>query len=504
MYGQEGRMDAGPADVAQIDVGPHEHAGAITVGRPFEAPFGWSVLRRPRIAVPLGPCLFAIDVIALCLASVLALAQSGARLEAAPTLLVLPLATIVALGARGAYSRAPRLTPFSGNGPALTAVTVAGMLAVTAEQVRQPDEPASAAVIVAWLFALGLLTAGRGAVGAVAHVARVRGRAATPTLIVGAGEIGVRIAERLLVRPDHGLRPIGFLDDDPPPTDATGGRRLPVLGGLGDIADVVTTAGVEHVVIAFSAAPDRDLRTVVQECAKRNVGVSLVPRLFESVNHRSAYEALGGLPVVTLRATDPRGWRFAVKHAFDRVAAAAALLAFAPLAGVIALAVKLSSPGPVVFAQVRVGRDGQIFRMLKFRTMREGEVETSVVLPPGVAPGGVEGDDRRTKVGRFLRRTSLDELPQLVNVLRGHMSLVGPRPERPQFVDQFALALSRYDERHRVRSGVTGLSQVRGLRGQTPIAERVELDNYYIEHWSFGLDIKLMLLTLVAILRSGE
>jgi lipopolysaccharide/colanic/teichoic acid biosynthesis glycosyltransferase len=163
--------------------------------------------------------------------------------------------------------------------------------------------------------------------------------------------------------------------------------------------------------------------------------------------------------------------------------------------------VRLSSPGPIFFRQPRVGRDGRVFDCLKFRTMREPtDSFADFKLKDGAAPGGVEGADRRTTIGRFLRSTSLDELPQLINVLKGEMSLVGPRPERPVFVELFDMQIRRYGERHRVRAGMTGWAQVHGLRGQTSIADRVEWDNYYIENWSLALDLKILLMTLPAVL----
>jgi lipopolysaccharide/colanic/teichoic acid biosynthesis glycosyltransferase len=181
---------------------------------------------------------------------------------------------------------------------------------------------------------------------------------------------------------------------------------------------------------------------------------------------------------------------------------------------IAAVAVRLTSPGPAIFRQRRVGRDGKLFGLYKLRSMRvqrEGSPEADGVVggldflfPKDTAPGGVEGEDRRTRVGRLLRATSLDELPQLMNVLRGDMSLVGPRPERPEFVELFRQDISRYGDRHRVKSGITGWAQVHGLRGQTSLAERVEWDNYYIAHWSLGLDLKILLLTLLALFRNAE
>ena len=228
--------------------------------------------------------------------------------------------------------------------------------------------------------------------------------------------------------------------------------------------------------------------------------VSLVPRLYESINERTPLDHLGGLPLLSLHPTDPHSWQFAVKHAFDRAFATLALAALAPLMLALTVAVKMSSPGPVLFRQRRVGRDGHTFDLLKFRTMRDGAAEGFTPFD-GLAPGGVEGLDRRTQIGRWLRQTSLDELPQFLNVLRGDMSVVGPRPERPEYVSMFAQDVERYEERHRVRSGITGWAQVKGLRGQTSIADRVEWDNYYIQNWSLRLDLRIIAMTITEVLR---
>jgi lipopolysaccharide/colanic/teichoic acid biosynthesis glycosyltransferase len=206
--------------------------------------------------------------------------------------------------------------------------------------------------------------------------------------------------------------------------------------------------------------------------------------------------------LISLHPTDPRGWQFAIKHSLDRCLALIALIALAPVMGVIALAVRFSSPGPILFRQRRVGRDGRVFDVLKFRSMREPDpgLHDEFVLPDGCAPGGIEGEDRTTPLGRWLRSTSLDEVPQLINVLRGEMSIVGPRPERPDFAARFGAEVSRYEDRLRVKSGITGWAQVNGLRGQTSIADRVEWDNYYIRNWSLSFDLKIMMLTIGEIL----
>ena len=242
----------------------------------------------------------------------------------------------------------------------------------------------------------------------------------------------------------------------------------------------------------------------MRTCESLGLEISVVPRLFDSVNDRFRYETLGGMPLLGLRATNTRGRYFALKHLIDRVSAAFLLFVGAPLLALIALAVRIESPGPVLFRQRRVGRDGHAFDLLKFRSMAPPRADADFRPSAGSAPGGIEGEDRRTRVGRFLRRSSLDELPQLINVLRGNMSLVGPRPERPEFVELFNRDIDRYEDRLRVKSGITGWAQVHGLRGQTSLADRVEWDNFYIEHWSLSFDLKILALTVVAVFRAAE
>lgn len=200
----------------------------------------------------------------------------------------------------------------------------------------------------------------------------------------------------------------------------------------------------------------------------------------------------------------PETARWTVKHTGDRVFAVLALLALLPLLLALAAAIKASSPGPVLYRQRRIGRGGEPFDILKFRSMAPPEGPTAFLPPPGCAPGGVEGEDRRTTVGRFLRRTSLDELPQLINVLRGEMSVVGPRPERPEFAELFSAEIDRYADRHRVRAGITGWAQVQGLRGQTSIEDRIAADNWYIDNHTLWLDLKTLALTMKAVTRPAE
>jgi exopolysaccharide biosynthesis polyprenyl glycosylphosphotransferase len=289
---------------------------------------------------------------------------------------------------------------------------------------------------------------------------------------------------------------------------------VPVLGTFEDLDEAVSHNGVKHLIVAFSSVTDERVSRLIRHCQELDIEVSVVPRMFDTINNRVGYDTVGGLPLMSFTTVNPKGVQFALKHAFDRVFALVLLLALSPLLVFTALAIGLSSPGPILFRQRRVGRDGKTFDLYKFRSMRlspslaklsrHEATALEFLLGGDTAPGGVEGKDRRTPIGRFVRRWSLDELPQLFNVVRGEMSIIGPRPERPEFVELFRQDIVRYGDRHRVKSGITGWAQVHGLRGQTSLTERVEWDNYYIAHWSLGLDVKILMLTLVALLRDAE
>jgi exopolysaccharide biosynthesis polyprenyl glycosylphosphotransferase len=277
---------------------------------------------------------------------------------------------------------------------------------------------------------------------------------------------------------------------------------LPVLGASWDIEHVVAEHGIEQVVIAFSTAPDEVMLRLLRRCDELGVDVAFVPRFYERMPEHVAVEHLGGLSLLVPGRVDPRDWHFAVKYVCDRVVAALLLTLTAPLLLLVALAIRVTMGRPIFFRQTRVGRDGKPFDMLKFRSMRSLDGDASTfVLPDGLGPGGVEGADRRTTVGRVLRSTNIDELPQLLNVLKGEMSIVGPRPERPEFSGRFEETVYRYGDRHRVKSGITGWAQVHGLRGRTSIADRAEWDNFYIENFSLWLDLKILLMTAAIVAR---
>jgi exopolysaccharide biosynthesis polyprenyl glycosylphosphotransferase len=450
----------------------------------------------------------ASDAFMLCVAVLGGVQLSATHL--APSLLALAVglaaATMLRLGRRGFYGTRLERTPLLDSlreTAAATTWAAAAMLALGT--VTELGTGATGTILWIWALATGGLVAFRLLFALARRNARLRGRSGRRALIVGAGFVGAQLERRMLAKPEHGLIPVGFLDSDPPPADRFESVRGPVLGGPDELERVAAQTGAEQVIIAFSNAPDSEVLPLIRRCEQLGLEVAVVPRLFENVNDRQWVEHIGGLPLCGLRRVDPKSWQFTVKHALDRAVAAALVVLAAPLLAVLAAAVKLSSPGPALFRQRRIGRDGQEFDILKFRSMRidsDGPSASFVkgVQQSGSAPGGIEGIDRRTPIGAFIRRTSLDELPQLLNVLFGHMSLVGPRPERPEFVRLFGTNVRRYGDRHRVKSGMTGWAQVHGLRGQTSLAERVEWDNFYIQNWSLWLDLKIMLMTPLAVL----
>ncbi|MGH2854263.1 MAG: exopolysaccharide biosynthesis polyprenyl glycosylphosphotransferase [Solirubrobacteraceae bacterium] len=450
----------------------------------------------------------AVDFVMLCLAVVLALGGAHATLHvpavSAP-LLALPALTMLVLYLRGLYHTRLRALILDGLAPAVSAVSVAAMGAATIGLLANGQIPTPSDWVETWLLALAALGAGRATLALAQRSARSRGLVGRPVLIMGAGMVGAQVARRLEDHPEYGLCPVGFLDDDPRPLAEVGGREVPVLGTTEDLDEVVRRTGVRNLIVAFSSVADARVSRLIQRCQELGIDVSVVPRMFDTINNRVGYDTVGGLPLLSFTAVDPKGVQFALKHAFDRVFAALLVVVLSPVLACTAFAVRLTSPGPVLFRQRRVGRDGTLFDLYKFRSMHMDDVAaTELMLERDTAPGGVEGSDRRTPIGRFLRRTSLDELPQLFNVLRGEMSIIGPRPERPEFVELFRQDVTRYGDRHRVKSGITGWAQVHGLRGQTSLAERVEWDNYYIAHWSLALDLKILVLTFGALLHNTE
>jgi exopolysaccharide biosynthesis polyprenyl glycosylphosphotransferase len=388
----------------------------------------------------------------------------------------------------------------------VSAAAIAAALTIALRAVFTDASAVAEETIEPWLLSTASVLAGRVWLISSERRARRKGEAGQRALIVGAGNVGRLVAKRLLEHPEVGLTPIGFLDKEPlHGGEATG---LPVLGASWDLDRIVRDIQIDHVIVTFSTAPEEVHLRLLKRCDQLGLATSLVPRLYEKSTEHVTVVPLGGVPLIARHSPNPRSWQFAVKHGLDRAGAALALLVIAPFMGALALGVWATLGRPIFYRAERVGRDGRRFDMLKFRTMlpMTNEELTSLVIDPETGTGGVgnNGVDRRTRLGAFMRRTSLDELPQLFNVLTGEMSLVGPRPERTEYVEVYEKKVPRYAERHRVKQGITGWAQVSGLRGTTSLADRAEWDNYYIENWSLWLDFKIMLMTLAAVVRSAE
>jgi exopolysaccharide biosynthesis polyprenyl glycosylphosphotransferase len=337
------------------------------------------------------------------------------------------------------------------------------------------------------------------------RIVRSRGLIVEPTLVVGTGRLGLAIANTLFEHPEYGLKPVGFLGHpvahrgrgqelrEPQSVDRL---SLPLLGSVDRLDRVVREQRIRRVIIAFDRTSEDGMIHVLRECDRLPVEIHVIPRFFElGVAPASATtDDVWGISLMRLKRSAFRSLRWRMKRVVDIVLASVLLILTAPILILSVIAIRATSDGPAFFRQVRVGQRGQRFRLIKLRTMHvNGDGDTAWTT----------GDDRRvTRVGRFLRLSSIDELPQLINVLKGEMSFVGPRPERPFFSDRFQSGIAGYEDRQRVPAGITGWAQVHGLRGDTSITERSLFDNQYIEHWSIWLDTVILARTIGAVLRA--
>ena len=318
---------------------------------------------------------------------------------------------------------------------------------------------------------------------------RRRGYEVRRILIAGTGELGVDLGGRMRANEVLGIEVVGYLTDR---EEEVGSliSGVPVTGRLEDAREVILRFQADQLFIALPMDGQDHLQRVLEGLGEELIDIKVVPDFLKFMKLNAGIEDFDGLPVISLRESPLFGVNRLVKRTADIVLSLAALLVLSPLMVLIAGAIKLTSPGPVLYRQERMGLDGISFQMFKFRSMREGAEEESGAV--WASPK----DPRRTSVGRIIRKASLDELPQLFNVLRGDMSVVGPRPERPVFVEDFRKNIPGYMLRHKVKAGITGWAQVNGWRGNTPIENRIECDLYYIENWSLGFDLKILWLTL--------
>jgi len=311
-------------------------------------------------------------------------------------------------------------------------------------------------------------------------------------LIIGAGSLGRRFYKNLQHYPELGYEVVGFLDDHLTRHEPPYAHYKPIIGTIDDLERVLQDVLIDEVIVALPLDAHHKYGQIINTCEKAGVKILIIPDFYDYLPARPHFDNFAGIPIINVRdiPLDDLKNRF-FKRTFDIVFSLAAILITAPLMLLIAIGIKLTSPGPVIFKQERVGLNRRTFMMYKFRTMRvmsQEEADTQWTT---------ENDPRRTKFGAFLRKTSLDELPQFFNVLFGHMSVVGPRPERPYFVEQFKEEIPKYMIKHHIRPGITGWAQASGLRGDTSIEERIRHDIFYIENWSFLFDIKIILKTIV-------
>ena len=371
------------------------------------------------------------------------------------------------------------------------AVTVATLLTIAFVSfvLRDTLQIQRAMLLLAWALGIITLTLGRIVHGRVQRMLQRRGVGAERVLVVGAGEVGRMIVQKIQHTPGLGYRVAGFVEasvsDGAPPAEVLG---LPVFGAVADLPAIIEGHGINEVIIALPEATHQELVGIISQCEREKVSIRVFPDVFQIMASEVTISDLGGLPLLTIRDVALRGWKLTLKRIVDMAFSGLFLLFASPIMMLTALLIKLDSPGPVFFAQERMGLDAKPFKMLKFRSMR-ADAERN-------GPGWTTKDDpRRTRVGAFIRKTSIDEFPQFINVLMGDMSVVGPRLEQPAYVEQFRRSIPRYMERHREKAGITGWAQVNGLRGDTSIAERTKYDLWYTENWSLWLDFKIILRT---------
>ena len=342
-------------------------------------------------------------------------------------------------------------------------------------------------IIYAWMLTIGSVMMGR----MIHHWLQMRARAAgwgrDRLLIVGTGDVAQMILQKIQWSPWLAYEIVGLVtkngNGDHPPASILG---VPVLGPTDDIPRLIDEHGVNEVIVALPEASHQESLGIIALCDKSTVVVKVFPDVFQFIAGQVGIDDLGGLPLLTMRDVAMRGWMLALKRGVDVLGSVAGLVLLAPLMLLAALLIKLESPGPVFYVQERMGLDARPFPMLKFRSMRQDAEKDG---PGWTRPG----DPRRTRLGTLMRRLNIDELPQLINVLVGDMSLVGPRAERPVYVEQFKKNIPRYMDRHKEKAGLTGWAQVNGLRGDTSIAERTKYDLWYIENWSLLLDFKILI-----------
>jgi exopolysaccharide biosynthesis polyprenyl glycosylphosphotransferase len=373
------------------------------------------------------------------------------------------------------------------------AVSVGTIMSVAFNSViiRNGPDYSRRMIVWSWAFTIVLVTLGRLLNSRLRWSLQSQGVGAARVLIVGTGDTGRMVLRAIRRSPGLGYEVVGMVSQDSKAEKAD----VPVLGTTEELPSLIASEAIDEVIIALPEATSGEMLPIISDCHKAKVATRVYPSAFQLITSDLSIGHLGGLPLLTVRDTVLRGWRLTLKRAMDVVGSTVGLVLLSPFLLLLALLIKLDSAGPAFYTQERMGLDEKRFQVIKFRSMKEGaEDETGPVW-------ATKEDPRRTRFGAFLRRFSLDELPQFINVFLGEMSLVGPRPERPMFVEQFKQVIPRYVERHQEKAGMTGWAQVNGLRGDTSIVERTKYDLYYIENWSIFFDLKILIRTAFTFLR---
>ena len=347
-------------------------------------------------------------------------------------------------------------------------------------------------IIYAWVITILLVVLMRTLQARLQMRLQMRGYGRTRLLIVGAGEPAYTVVQRISQNPRLGYDIVGFAGNplvssatpDAPSKHTTSTSNVRLLGTTDDLTGIIEDEVIDEVIIAMPEISDQEKIDLIAKCDRSTISIKVFPDMFQLMAGQVSISELGGLPLLNVRDVALRGWRAVLKRGVDFVVSSIALVFLSPWLVLIALLIKRDSPGSVFFIQERMGLDNKPFSLIKFRTMRADAEE--------LGSWTVKDDPRRTQLGKFLRRTNLDELPQFINVLLGEMSVVGPRPEQPRYVEEFRKLIPRYKERHREKAGITGWAQVNGLRGDTSIEERTKYDLWYVENWSVWLDMKII------------
>lgn len=460
-------------------------------------------VRANRVKIVLNFMLLGLDVLALILAFVLGYQLRRAQFIADITLfpafdrylllMILNVVIIITMlyasrlyHVRRSFSRFDHARQVLGN-VTLGTVLVSGIHDLLFKgSALDVDYPRTMFFYV-WIFSTLFVILGRELHRAAIRFTRVRKVTADNLIIVGSSKVAEDLLTAIKNRPDLGYNVVGVVDKQADARERV--KDVEFLGEYHQLPDIIDRYQVEQVIIALPDDRRVDLPDIVALCQRGRVDIKVLPDVFAYMAGDMNVDDLGGTPLLTVRDISLRGWKLSAKRAMDILGSLGGLIFLSPFMLLTALIIRLDSPGPVFYTQARMGLDGRPFPMIKFRSMRTDAEKNNM---PGWT---VKNDPRVTRVGAVIRKLNWDEIPQLINILLGHMSLVGPRPERPQYVQEFRQHIPRYMERHREKAGLTGWAQVNGLRGDTSISERTRYDLWYVENWSIWLDIKIIIRT---------